>query len=36
LLHVVVNHLRFRQPVPDATVEAPHMEMQRVDEGPAA
>jgi hypothetical protein len=29
-LHVVVNHLRLREPVPDATVEATRTAMQRV------
>jgi hypothetical protein len=30
LLHVVVNHLRLREPVPDATVEAARKGMQLV------
>jgi hypothetical protein len=30
LLHVVINHLRLREPVPDATVEAARNGMQLV------
>jgi hypothetical protein len=30
LLHVVINHLRLREPVPDATVEAARKGMQLV------
>ena len=30
LLHVVINHLRLREPVPDATVDAAHKGMQLV------
>lgn len=29
-LHVVINHLRLREPMPDATVEAARKGMQRV------
>jgi hypothetical protein len=30
LVHVVINHLRLREPVPDATVEAARVGMQLV------